>query len=115
MTRKVVAIEGENVNNRIIAPGALRREDDFVPVVMLNGDGPSRILGKASKLERDGNAVTMEIEIYPQIAIDLEDGIDAFVYVRTLTGDRNSLIEGAPVTTVSDGRILEVCLFDSPS
>lgn len=113
MTRKIVAHEGVKMNNVVIAPGALRMEDEFVPVVW-NGNQRA-IIGKASKLERDGENVSMEIELSPGMYIDLDDKDDeiaAFVYIQPFEGERNALIVGAPLMSVSSGRIREVSLYD---
>lgn len=113
MTRKIVAHEGVEMNHCVIAPGALRMEDEFVPVVW-NGN-QNAIIGKASKMERDGNDVSMEIELTPGMYIDLEDDKDqiaAFVYIQPFEGERNALMKGGPVTSVSSGRIREVSLYD---
>lgn len=110
MTRKIVAHEGVQMNHCVIAPGALRMEDEFVPVVW-NGNSQT-IIGKASKMERDGQVVSMEIELDPRFVVDLDDGIAAFVYIQPFEGERNALMKGGPVTSVSSGRIREVSLYD---
>lgn len=109
MTRLTVALEGQNVNNCIILPGALMMEEDEVPVVW-NSDH-SKILGKASGLERDGNEVTMEIELNPDIHLDLEDHIGGYVYVQPFTAEEHPLMKGA-IKNVLSGRIRAVCLQD---
>lgn len=107
--RMIVAVEGENLNNCVIMPGALRVEDDEIPVNW-NGDN-SKILGRASNLERDGNDVTMEITLNKDIYLDLEDKIGAFVYVQPFEGVPHPLAKGA-IQQVTSGRIREVSLRD---
>lgn len=109
MTRMVVALEGHSVNNCIIEPGALRCEDDEVPV---NWGGNSKnIIGRASSLERDGDKVTMEVELDPTMPLDLDDNIGAYVYVQPFKSEDHFLIPGA-IRKVTSGRIREVSLHD---
>lgn len=109
MTRMTVALEGQNVNNCVILPGALHVEEEYVPVTW-NGDH-TKILGRASKLERNGNEVTMEIELNEGIFLDLEDKIGGFVYVQPFEAKDNPFVKGA-ISQVYNGRIRAVSLQD---
>lgn len=112
MTRIVVAREGENINNCIILPGALRCEDEYIPVDW-NGD-KSRIIGKASKMERneETNEVSFEIELDPTMrGLDLDDNIGGFVYVAPFEAKQDALVRHA-ISEVVSGRIRQVSLQD---
>lgn len=109
--RMVVAIEGANVNHCIIQPGALRCEDDEIPVVWNTDLDHSKVLGKASKMERSGNDVSMEISLNEDIYLDLEDQIGGYVYVQPFEAKENPLVKGA-LSEVVYGRIRAVLLQD---
>lgn len=107
----VVALEGLDnpINGCVILPGALRMEDEDVPVVWRGRN--EQVLGRASKLERNGNEVTMEIQLNDDIFIDLDDHIGGYVYVQPFTGTAHPLRKGA-ISNVDYGRIREVVLQD---
>lgn len=107
--RMTVAVEGANVNNCVILPGALHVEEDVIPV---NWNGQhDRIIGEARHLERDGDKVTMEITLFDQIKLDLDDQIGGFVYVQPFEAKQNPLVKGA-ISEVTKGRIRAVSLQD---
>lgn len=107
--RMVVALEGDTVNNCVIMPGALHCDDEEIPV---NWDGDTdKIIGKARKMERDGNKVTMEIELSEGIYLDLEDHIGGYVYVQPFEARESPFAKGA-ISEVTDGRIRAVSLQD---
>lgn len=107
--RMVVALEGANVNNCVILPGALHCDDDVIPVNW-NGDH-NHLIGRASKMERNGNEVTMEIDLDEGIHLDLEDKIGGYVYVQPFTAKESPLMKGA-ISEVTEGRIRAVSLQD---
>lgn len=110
--RMTVAVEGADnpINNYVILPGALHVEEEEIPVVWNNDH--HRIIGKARRLERDGNEVTMEIELFDSVyGLDLDDHIGGFVYVQPFEAKKNSLVKGA-ISEVTKGRIRSVCLQD---
>lgn len=107
--RMVVALEGANVNNCVILPGALHCDDPEIPVTW-NGDH-TKILGTARNMERNGNEVTMEIELREGILLDLDDQIGAFVYAQPFEAKKNPFVKGA-ISEVTKGRIRAVSLQD---
>lgn len=109
--RMVVAMEGTNVNNCVILPGALHCDDDVIPVNW-NGDH-GKLIGRASKMERneETNEITMEIDLDTGIDLDLEDKIGGFVYVQPFVAKESPLMKGA-ISEVTDGRIRAVSLQD---
>lgn len=111
MTRIVVAVEGVTMNNCVILPGALRCEDDVIPVDW-NGD-KTRVIGKASQMERneETNEISFEIELDPSYTLDLEDGIGGFVYVAPFEAKPNPFVKGA-IAEVTSGRVRQVSLQD---
>ena len=112
MTRMIVAVENKDdpVQSRI-EPGALYVEEDQVVPVVWNGNAGD-ILGRARSVKRDGNNVTMEIELFDGIALDLDDGIGAFVYVQPFEGTPHPMCRDA-IGSVTKGRIREVSLHDN--
>lgn len=111
MTRMVVAREGDDnpVNGFVIVPGALYVNDDILPVVW--DGGVHRIIGKASGFERHGNEVSMEIELAEGIYMDLEDGIEAYVFVQPFEVESHPTMKYA-VHKVLTGRVREISLRD---
>lgn len=112
MTRIVVAREGEKINNCIIMPGALRCEDDVIPVDW-NGN-KDQLIGKASQMERneETNEISFEIELREGFHLDLEDHIEGFVFVSPFESNPHKLMPGA-IAEVTSGRIRQVSLADS--